>query len=255
LDYCIGKLYERKQLRMRNRVLKYAHAVTSVSPWHQQLLSQYNPHTHLIYNGYDEQVFVPKDVKTQQFQIAYLGKLYSTSLRDPRLLFAALHELLVEGQIAQEDLRVLFHVDEAAKDQLHALAQEYHISHVVDIQGYIPRTQIVEVMHQSSILLALTTTSTPEGTHGIMGTKFFENMGVEKPVLCVRSDEECLAQVITETQAGLAATNVAQVKTFVLDKYQEWKQNGFTRQIAQHKELFTRQHQAQLFVEIFENLQ
>ena len=255
LDYCIGKLYEHKQLRMRNRVLKYAHAVTSVSPWHKQLLSQYNPHTHLIYNGYDEQVFVPKDVKTQQFQIAYLGKLYSTSLRDPRLLFAALHELLVEGQIAQEDLRVLFHVDEAAKDQLHALAQEYHISHVVDIQGYIPRTQIVEVMHQSSILLALTTTSTPEGTHGIMGTKFFENMGVEKPVLCVRSDEECLAQVITETQAGLAATNVAQVKTFVLDKYQEWKQNGFTRQIAQHKELFTRQHQAQLFVEIFENLQ
>ncbi len=255
LDYCIGKLYEHKQLRMRNRVLKYAHAVTSVSPWHKQLLSQYNPHTHLIYNGYDEQVFVPKDVKTQQFQIAYLGKLYSTSLRDPRLLFAALYELLVEGQIAQEDLRVLFHVDEAAKDQLHALAQEYHISHVVDIQGYIPRTQIVEVMHQSSILLALTTTSTPEGTHGIMGTKFFENMGVEKPVLCVRSDEECLAQVITETQAGLAATNVAQVKTFVLDKYQEWKQNGFTRQIAQHKELFTRQHQAQLFVEIFENLQ
>jgi hypothetical protein len=240
---------------MRNRVLKYAHAVTSVSPWHQQLLSQYNPHTHLIYNGYDEQVFVPKDVKTEQFQIAYLGKLYSISLRDPRLLFAALHELLIEGHIAQDDLRVLFHVDEAAKDQLYALTQEYQISHVVDIQGYIPRAQIVEVMHQSSILLVLTTTSTPDGTHGIMGTKFFENMGVEKPVLCVRSDEECLAQVITETQAGLAATNVVQVKTFVLDKYQEWKQNGFTRQIAQHKELFTRQHQAQLFVEIFENLQ
>ena len=253
LDYCIGKLYEHKQLRMRNRVLKYAHAVTSVSPWHQQLLSQYNPHTHLIYNGYDEQVFVPRDVKAQQFQIAYLGKLYSTSLRDPRLLFAALHELLTEGQIAQQDLRVLFHVDEAAKDQLHALAQEYHISHVVDIQGYIPRAQIVEVMHQSSILLVLTTTSTPDGTHGIMGTKFFENMGVEKPVLCVRSDEECLAQVIAQTQAGLAATTIEQVKTFVLDKYHEWQHTGFTRHAALHKELFTRQHQAQQFVEIFEN--
>ena len=255
LDYCIGKLYERKQLRMRNRVLKYAHAVTSVSPWHKQLLSQYNPHTHLIYNGYDEQVFVPRDVKAQQFQIAYLGKLYSTSLRDPRLLFAALHELLTEGLITQQDLRVLFHVDEAAKDQLHALAQEYHISHVVDIQGYIPRTQILEVMHLSSILLVLTTTSTPEGTHGIMGTKFFENMGVEKPILCVRSDEECLAQVIAQTQAGLAATTVEQVKTFVLDKYHEWQHMGFTRHAALHKELFTRQHQAQQFVEIFENLQ
>jgi hypothetical protein len=252
LDYCIGKLYERKQLRMRNRVLKHAMAVTSVSPWHKQLLMQYNKHTQLIYNGYDEQLFVPKDVKNEVFQISYLGKLYSTKLRDPRLLFAALKELLAEGKIAQKDLRVLFHVDEAGKEQLLELVQAYEINAVVDVQGYIPRAQIVDVMHQSSILLVLTTKSTTEGTHGIMGTKFFENMGVEKPVLCVRSDEECLAQVITDTQAGLAATEVEQVKAFVMEKYQEWQQNGYTRQRAKHKELFTRQHQAKQFVEVFE---
>ena len=251
LDYCIGKLYERKQLRMRNRVLRYAHAVTSVSPWHRQLLAQYNPNTQLIFNGYDEQLFVPKDVKSEVFQIAYLGKLYSTKLRDPRLLFAALQELLAEGKIAAKDLRVLFHVDEKGKEQLSELAKEYQISPVVDIHGYIPRTEIVEVMHQSSILLVLTTKSTAEGTHGIMGTKFFENMGVEKPVLCVRSDEECLAQVISQTQAGLAATQVEEVKTFVMEKYQEWKQNGFTRQTARNKELFTRQRQAEQFKELF----
>lgn len=254
LDYCIGKLYERKQLCMRNRVLKYANAVTSVSPWHKHLLAQYNEHTHLIYNGYDEQLFVAKDVKSEVFQITYMGKLYSTKLRDPRLLFAALRELLSEGQIDQEDLRVLFHVDEAGKGQLQELAQEYEINSVVDIQGYIPRAQILDVMHLSSILLVLTTKSTAEGTHGIMGTKFFENMGVEKPVLCVRSDEECLEQVITETQAGLAATEVEQVKSFVMEKYQEWKQNGYTRQKVKNKEQFTRQYQAEQFVELFSSL-
>lgn len=251
LDYCIGKLYEYKQLRMRNRVLRYANAVTSVSPWHQQLLAHYNTNTQLIFNGYDEQLFVPKDVKSEVFQIAYLGKLYSTKLRDPRLLFAALQELLAEGKIAAKELRVLFHVDEKGKEQLSELAKEYQISPVVDIHGYIPRTEIVEVMHQSSILLVLTTQSIAEGTHGIMGTKFFENMGVEKPVLCVRSDEECLAQVISQTQAGLAATQVEEVKTFVMEKYQEWKQNGFTRQTARNKELFTRQRQAEQFKELF----
>lgn len=252
LDYCIGKLYERKQLRVRNRVLKHAKAVTSVSPWHKQLLAQYNEHTHLIYNGYDEQMFVAKDVKSEVFQISYLGKLYSTKLRDPRLLFAALKELLAEGQIAEKELRVLFHVDETGKEQLKELAKAYQISSVVDIQGYIPRTEIVDVMHASSILLVLTTKSTAEGTHGIMGTKFFENIGVEKPVLCVRSDEECLAQVIAETQAGLAATEVDEVKAFVMEKYQEWKKNGFTRQTAKNKELFTRQRQAEQFIEVFE---
>jgi hypothetical protein len=85
-----------------------------------------------------------------------------------------------------------------------------------------------------------------------MGTKFFENMGVEKPVLCVRSDEECLAQVIAQTEAGLAATEVEQVKAFVMDKYQEWKQNGYTRQRAKNKEMFTRQRQAEQFKEVFE---
>ena len=196
LDYCIGKLYERKQLCLRNRILRFANAVTSVSPWHQQLLAQYNPHTHLIYNGYDEQHFVAKDVKTPFFQIAYLGKLYSTSLRDPRLLFAALQSLLAQGLIDPQLLRVRFHIDPDGQAQLHQLLQSYNLNQVIDIQGYIPRSEILDVMHQSSVLLVLTTQSTPQGTHGIMGTKFFENIGVEKPVLCVRSDEECLAQVI-----------------------------------------------------------
>ena len=147
---------------------------------------------------------------------------------------------------------MLFHVDGKGKEQLNELVKEYQISSVVDIQGYIPRTEIVNVMHLSSILLVLTTRSTENGTHGIMGTKFFENMGVEKPILCVRSDEECLAQVISETQAGLAATEVEQVKAFVTEKYQEWKKNGFTRQTAKNKELFTRQRQAEQFVEMFE---
>ena len=254
LDYCIGKLYERKQLRLRNRILRFANAVTSVSPWHQQLLEQYNPHTHLIYNGYDEQHFVAKDVKTPFFQIAYLGKLYSTSLRDPRLLFAALQSLLAQGLIDPQLLRVRFHIDPDGQAQLHQLLQSYNLNQVIDIQGYIPRSEILDVMHQSSVLLVLTTQSTPQGTHGIMGTKFFENIGVEKPVLCVRSDEECLAQVIAQTNAGLAATTVEEVEHFLLNKYNEWLRNGYTRQAVTNKHLFSRQHQAEQFIHIFNRI-
>ena len=254
LDYCIGKLYERKQLRLRNRILHFANAVTSVSPWHQQLLAQYNPHTHLIYNGYDEQHFVAKDVKTPFFQIAYLGKLYSTSLRDPRLLFAALQSLLAQGLIDPQLLRVRFHIDPDGQAQLHQLLQSYNLNQVIEIQGYIPRSEILDVMHQSSVLLVLTTQSTPQGTHGIMGTKFFENIGVEKPVLCVRSDEECLAQVIAQTNAGLAATTVEEVEHFLLNKYNEWLRNGYTRQAVTNKHLFSRQHQAEQFIHIFNRI-
>ena len=86
-----------------------------------------------------------------------------------------------------------------------------------------------------------------------MTTKFFEALGVEKPVLCVPSDEECLAQVIKETNAGLAATSTEQIKTFILEKYAEWKQNGYTRQKVNKeiKQQFTRQYQAKQFEQIF----
>jgi glycosyltransferase involved in cell wall biosynthesis len=251
LNYWMGKIYEQRQLRMRNKILRAANIVTSVSPWHKKVLSQYNANTHLIYNGYDANMFVPKDVESEYFYITYLGKLYSTQLRDPRLLFEALKQLIKDNEIDAEKVRVLFHTDPKGMQEINELGQQYEISHILDINGYIPRQQITSVMHSSSILLVLTTLSTPSGTHGIMGTKFFENIGVEKPVLCVRSDEECLAQVISETHAGLAATEVEQVKAFVMEKYQEWKKNGYTRQDVVNKEQFTRQRQAEEFEELF----
>ena len=84
LNYWIGKLYERRQLRRRNQILHSANIVTTVSPWHKNLLAQYNENTHLIYNGYDANIFMPKDIACDKFYITYLGKLYSTLLRDPR---------------------------------------------------------------------------------------------------------------------------------------------------------------------------
>jgi glycosyltransferase involved in cell wall biosynthesis len=186
LNYWMGKIYEQRQLRMRNKILRAANIVTSVSPWHKKVLSQYNANTHLIYNGYDANMFVPKDVESEYFYITYLGKLYSTQLRDPRLLFEALKQLMKNNEIDAEKVRVLFHTDPKGMQEINELGQLYEISHILDINGDIPRQQITSVMHSSSILMVLTTLSTPSGTHGIMVTKFFENIGEEKPVLCVR---------------------------------------------------------------------
>jgi hypothetical protein len=69
--------------------------------------------------------------------------------------------------------------------------------------------------------------------------------------LCLTSDEECLAHTIQKTHAGLAATNVEEVKAFILEKYNEWLQNGFTRQAVVNKEQFSRQKQAQQFEQLF----
>ena len=118
--------------------------------------------------------------------------------------------------------------------------------------NYISTEQIPNLLHQCSIALVLSHKATENGPHGIMTTKFFEALGVEKPVLCVPSDEECLDAVIKETNAGIAATSAEEVQSFILSKYAEWKANGFTHQPVNpdQKRLFSRQYQAQQFEEL-----
>ena len=122
--------------------------------------------------------------------------------------------------------------------------------------NYVSTQEIPELLHQCSIALVLSHKADENGPHGIMTTKFFEALGVEKPVLCVPSDEECLADVIQQTNAGVAASTIEEVQTFILDKYAEWKANGYTRQAVnqEQKRLFTRQYQAQQFEKMFNTL-
>ena len=253
LNRWLLRCYMRRDIRRRNAILSRADALTTVSPWHLEQLKRINPQTHLIYNGYDETDFYPQDTKSEQFILSYSGKIYDLLFRDPRLLFEAVQRLLADKKIEAQDIRLEFHIDKESILPLRQLAEAYHIQHICTIEGYIPKEQVLSLMHASSILLVLTCKSTPNGTHGIMGTKFYEAIGVEKPVLCVPSDEECLAQVIQETHAGIAATDVAQVQAFILDKYAEWKKNGFTRQNVDQeaKQRFSRRYQAQQFEQVF----
>jgi hypothetical protein len=56
-----------------------------------------------------------------------------------------------------------------------------------------------------------------------------------------------LADVISKTNAGLAATDVKEIQTFIYEKYREWQENGYTRQAVINKEQFSREKQAKQF--------
>ncbi len=246
LDRIVKRLYDAYHLCRRNRVLHQAAAVTTVSPWHQQTLSRYNPHCHCIYNGFDVNEIHPCATPSDTFRIVYLGQLHSLEKRNPLMLFEAL------SQLPMHDIYVDFYTSSECEEELKQMAQPYHVH--LTIHDYVPREQISTIMQQASILLILGQKSDPQGTHGIMTTKFFEGLGVEKPQLLIESDEECLAQAFAYTNAGLAATSIEEVKPFISDRYHEWQTKGFTQQAVQHKAEFTRQHQAQQFEQIFLSL-
>ena len=235
----------------RNRILKSAQSVTTISPWHVETLSKFHNNVHLVYNGYDDEDFRYKETKTDYFTITYTGRLLDLSLRNPILLFDALRDLCKNDEFAKA-LRIKWFVDNASMKQIGGLTAEYGLTSVTEMHPTISAKEMPEVLNNSSIALVLTNLSTPNGPHGIMTTKFFEALGCERPILCVSSDESCLAAAIAETNAGLAGRNVEEVKDFIMSKFCEWQQNRFTHQNVRLKEQFTRQTQAVQFKEIFE---
>ena len=251
IDNIVKRVYTRRNMRERNRVLRYANAVTTVSVWHKEKLAAYNNNTHLIYNGYDHDVFYPQVVKSKTFDISFIGKYYSHYHHCPKYLFEAVRQLVAENKMAQKDIKMKFYTNKSGQKAFAGLAKTFNVEQLVSVYDYIPRDQVVATMHKSSVLMVMTLPHQQYNTHGMMGTKFYEILGIEKPCLCLNSDEECLAQAIQETHAGLAANNVDDVKAFVLEKYLEWKQNGYTHQEVVNKEQFTRQRQSEQFEEVF----
>ena len=241
------RLYRNINIRRRNHYIKEADTLTTVSPWHVSFLQQWNSNTHLIYNGFEKNLFYPEDCRSESFKIVYTGRIYESVLQEPEYFLQALQPL------ASTDVKMVWYTHQKGQNLIRKLSTELNISHVMEYHDYVATQEIPAILQDSSIVLVLAHHPSQQGPHGIMTTKFFEALGVEKPVLCVPSDEECLARVIQETNAGIASSDKEEIQQFILDKYKEWKEKGFTRQavIQEKKELFSRQRQARQFEELF----
>jgi glycosyltransferase involved in cell wall biosynthesis len=241
-------------MQQRSNILKQANAVTTVSPWHKEFLSQFNPNTHLIYNGFDEDLFRPQTIENKQFCVTFTGRLHSRELRNPEMLFEAVAELAAHKRIDKETFRVQWYVlDDNSKQIIQHCAEEYNIIDFIDIFNMVPNSKIPEILNKSSVLLILTNNE----SKGIVGTKIFEYLAVEKPILCVRNDEGVLQEIITCANAGIAASTVDEIETFLLEKYAEWQQNRYTRQDvdSEYVHQFSRKRQAEEFVMVFKELE
>ena len=255
IDKLIAFVFRKRSLTVRNKILRSAAAVTTISPWHVSVLEKYNPNTQLIYNGYDPEVFFPEDIKTDKFYITYTGRLLSVAMRNPDLLFQALERLVKECIISPDTFLVRWFVDDISEKIIRdAVAKYAGIDVYMAYCGYVPAAEIPKVLNGSSILLLLTNKADANGPKGVMTTKFFESLAVEKPILCVRGDEGCLEEVINRTHSGLSAHNVDEVYDFIKAHYMRWKENQPHIDKSDKEEIkkFSREAQAQQFIRVFE---
>ena len=147
-------------------------------------------------------------------------------------------------------------MDKYSKEVLSKLAENYQISDYMDYFEYVPAAQIPEILNHSSILLQLANKMSESGPKGIMTTKLFEALAVEKPILCVRSDEAYLEETINKTHSGIAARTEEEVYQFILTHYKQWEKEGYTYINVERENVkpFSRQKQADQFMQLFTHL-
>lgn len=257
VDKVIVAAFRRHSLRVRNKILRQAAAVTTVSPWHVSVLQAYNVNTCLIYNGYDPELFYPADTPTDTFYITYTGRLYSLAMRDPDLLFQAVKRLSDEDVISPDRFQIRWFVDDKSERAIiHAACKYADIDDYMTFFGYIPASEVPRVLHESGIILLLTNKADAAGPKGVMTTKFFESLAVGKPILCVRGDEGCLEEVINRTRSGLSAHNADETYDFIKQHYLRWKEHKPYIDHSDKEEIrkYSREAQARQFIEVFETV-
>ncbi|MDR2497835.1 MAG: glycosyltransferase [Tannerellaceae bacterium] len=249
-----GPMLRRRFIKSRNLMLQSAAHVTCVSPFHLSILRPHSAKISLIYNGYDPEIFRPRIMTSDCFIISYTGRLLSGAMRDPSLLFEAIRQLSGEGLFSPSTCRVEWYTDEASWLAISSASEQAGVGSYMHYKGYVAGDRIPAVLAGSSVALLLANKESVAGPRGIVTTKVFEAMAMERPILCVRSDEGVIAALLAESRCGLAASSLAEASQFLRQYYNQWLHNKRTH-VEPYRpfiESFSRRKQAQEFAAIFE---
>lgn len=219
------RLLQPLQQRLERNTLKAADALVTVSsPWAHVLQNKF-PVTpvYTITNGFDPDDFGSQPGSlTEFFSITHTGYLYEGK-RDPTILFEVLHDLIAEGAVQKDDVRIRFYGP--IESWLSPLAERHGLREVVEMPGMIPREEALRRQAESQLLLLLGW-SDPRETGQHTG-KLFEYFGSARPILAVGGAVGVLTETLNETSTGVHISDKATLRQYLLSTYTEFKRNGF----------------------------
>lgn len=172
-----------------------------------------------IPNGYDRE-FLSRFQRTPKdpvFSVVYTGSLYFG--RTPEPVFRAIRELLDEGLMEMEEVRVRLvghcrHVDGHPTDDM---ITRYGLKGIVETLDPVPYSQAIEMIGESHLALLLA----PDQPYQVPA-KVYDYMGMGTRVLALARNG-ATAQLIRDTRIGgvFDPTDIPGIKNFISRAYQE----------------------------------
>lgn len=192
-NHMFGGLFNWIEYKIDYYLCKRARKVITVSPSMKAYYINFNKDTELIMNGYDPSLFWPNDKNfstSNFFNISYFGSIQHES-RVPRILLEALKETSV-------DVSLNFYGDVPLVNDY--LIQNPELRNIVKINKGVPLADVRNLMTNSDFNLMCETMSGNSLSHsGVMTTKLFEYLAVQRPVLALISPNSDMAPVLLKS--------------------------------------------------------
>ena len=213
--------YRALNRRMEYNALSTADRVVTISQLLandlQRLSGRAQPPVLVIENGYDEDDATPLPPQhTDRFTITYTGTF--SHLRRPDAFVTAIEQLISDGQISLNQMRVII----AGKDTAKYIPNRPPFEQL----GYLKHDALVDLRRRSDLLLLIQDPS-PEN-RGAYSGKLFEYLASNRPTLAVSHPDNVAAQLITRAQAGTATHHTpTEIAAAILQYYHTWQERHF----------------------------
>lgn len=230
----LDRLVERLCVRHADKV------ITVSEPLRAELAAAY-PQTYsdkflVISNGYDEDDLVPDERQTLPTEIpadqaadlprdvrplifSYTGSFYNKI--SPRVFLKAMAELLREGKLRAQDVRIQFTGQFGAESK--ELIAEFREAHpeIIQVSDYVPHLEATKRMLAADVLLLILN---KEARPGVLTGKIFEYLGSGKPVLAL-IPEGLAAELLRKAKAGIMVDpeDQAGIKEGIMEYYRCWQ--------------------------------
>ncbi|TAL62891.1 MAG: glycosyl transferase family 1 [Bacteroidetes bacterium] len=260
----LTKSSDHKHKKLEHEVLKNADAVLTVG-WHMadSFKKIVNRKYEVITNGFDEDDFQTSPHLTPAlskgeggipeergvFSISHIGAMNAD--RNPKMLWAALNELLTENDGLKKDLKINF-IGKTDYSVLNDL-NKWQLSPYVTKTEYLPHTKTTKAMQSSQVLL-LALNNTPN-TLGVISGKLFEYIAAKRPILSIGKENGDAARIIKETGAGTICDfeDKTKIKTEISRFYELFKQKKLSITLADTS-AYSRRNQTEALAGILNHL-
>ena len=171
----------------------------------------------VIHNGFDPGLIPePRPAPAPRFTLLHAGSLVARH-RDPRPVFRALELCLARQQIPGDQVEIQFLG--ANPEQMAKVLSEAATSLPVRVLPRVPHRAALAAQMSASVLLLLAHAAEP----GVMTGKVFDYLAAGRPILAVPDDGETTSNLLRQTGAGVALTEVEAIARQLAEWYAAWK--------------------------------